>query len=420
MKKNIEIQLYFQTSIYTTTTTRTPTTVNSLIVTMKDFQPLKLKMPPNQEMTQSTYQPVFSTSQQMKKLKPHQESNVYSEYLGIDDILKKNRSDFEKLDELMQKLNETGALTKVNVFNITTSTMKIQQKTTPMPPATIKRSKNVTYIRPYEQNDHQKDSKELKVQFVLDCDLKDSMNGDLNVRKPVSTHTQTVPYYSSAPVVKKHTVNYPTIHNVFNQRIPTKYTNQNTVNVKPINYPPTKAAVNKVTTPKAKVKNVYVDPPVVAAISNAFENVYNYFEEALTTNVVDKKPREKRRAVNRRKNKIRMNDGQGRIAIRKRSTAKNRVTVTTDSPKHRYTKSYANGANQKLTTQIQVTSEYTGKEPEEVKQSNDESSDSSYSTSADDYEGDDEYEYDDEREGEDDEDEGMNEDQLGFGESDHL
>lgn len=373
-------------------TTNDASTFENLIVTIKDFYPPK--MPPSGEAIQSTNLAAFN--QKIKKPNPQ----VFSQFLGIDNILQQNRSDGEKLDEIMHKLNETGALTKVNVFNISTSTMKIRRKTTPMPLSTL-RSKNVTYIRPYEQNDHQKDSKELKVQFVLDCDLKDSMNSESNVRKPVYQQSQATQYISPVPVVKKHPIQYPNFDAVFNQRFPIKNSNQlfyyqptrvpNTVPKKP-----TKKIVNKVTTEKTRVKNVYVDPPAVAAISNAFENVYNYFEEALTTNVVQKKPREKKRAVKQKKIRA---TGQGRIPIRKRSTVSDRIAATTNKPEYRYTKSQTTGANQKLTTQIHVTSEYLGKEPEIAEKPTDSESDESDSV---DYGS--EEEYDDEREDEDEDD----------------
>lgn len=334
---------------------------------------------------------------------------IINNFSGIDQILKQNRSDDEKFNEIYDKLNKTGALTRVNVFNDSTeSSMKMQPKSTSVPTSTTMHPRNVTYVHTYEnKNDHQKDSKELKVQFVLDCDLKDSMNSDMNVRQPDQSHSQTTKYISPIPVINKQPLKYPQFDGIFNQRIPTKLPNrQYYYQTTPFSYAqskkPSKKFVirpTKPTTSKEKIKKVYVDPPAVAAISNAFENVYNYFEDALTTNVVQKVPREKKRAVKRKM--VRVN-GQGRIPIRKRSTVNDRIAATTSTiPEYRYTKSHTNEANQKLTTQIHVTSEYLGKEPEKFKKpdESEEISESEGYDSADESDGDEDYdrepEYDD-------------------------
>lgn len=300
------------------------------------------------------------------------------DFLGIEQILHQNRSDVEKVDELVNKLNRTGALSRVNIDS---NTMRIRHSSTPLPRSTTSQLRDNTNMQSYQQNDQQKDSKELKVQFVLDCDLKDSLNSNSNLNQPVMPHYQTIPYISSNPGVKKNEIRYPNYESSFNQRIPTrKQVMPYYQTTRRSYYPtkqPTKRVVKTATTPKAKVK--YVDPPAVAAISNAFENVYNYFEDALTTNVVQKIPREKKRVIARKKVRV---HGQGRNPMRKRSTAN--VLAATSTPEYRYTKAYSNGPNQKLTTQIHVTSEYVGTEPTGVVKQNENISDESESGEYDD------------------------------------
>lgn len=321
-----------------------------------------------------------------------EEYKIY-DFLGIEKILHQNQSDVEKLDELVNKLNKTGALSKVNIES---NTMQIRHSTTPLPRSTTLRFKDNINVQSYVQNDHQKDSKELKVQFVLDCDLKDYLNSNSNLNQPVIP--QTLPYtILSNPGVKKNEIRYPNYESQFNQRIPTKKKVMSYYQTTRRSYYPTKTqtkwVVKTVTTPKAKIK--YVDPPAVAAISNAFENVYNYFEDALTTNVVEKIPRDKKRILAREKVPV---HGQGRNPLRKRSTVN--VLATTSRPEYRYTKAHSNGPNQKLTTQIHVTSEYVGTEPPGgVKQNeniSDESESGEYDDDLDDAESDEEYSDEDE------------------------
>lgn len=330
------------------------------------------------ETLSSTLAPLFSFNRSSKK----PEKYKINDFLGIEKILHQNRSDVEKLDELVNKLNKTGALSKVNIES---NLMQIRHSTTALPRSTTLRSRYNTNVQAYEQNDHQKDSKELKVQFVLDCDLKDSLNTNLNLNKPVIPHSQTMQYIPSVPGNE----------NAYNQRIPArKQVISHYQTTRRPYYPTTKPTkrviVKTVTTPKAKVKNVYIDPPAVAAISNAFENVYNYFEDALTTNVVQKIPRKKERVIERKKNRV---HGQERNPIRKRSTV-NHLAIT-DRPEYRYTKAHSNGPNQKLTTQIHVTSEYVGTEPPAgIKQNeniSDELESAEYDGDLDDSESDEEY-----------------------------
>lgn len=93
-----------------------------------------------------------------------------SNMFGINSILGRNVSDLVKLNQIITKVNKTGNLSRVKVLNSANRINSGQQ------PAQLLRQqpaqKNVTYVEPYESYDKEKDSKELKVQFVLDCDLK--------------------------------------------------------------------------------------------------------------------------------------------------------------------------------------------------------------------------------------------------------
>lgn len=332
------------------------TTASELLVTINNFRPQKTTSKPN-EVTITVVNP---QNPQQKITKPH--LPIFKDLQNIKHILKQNRTDDEKIDEIVKKLNKTGSLTKINVLKVPTSNINARRKTTPLSISTTtatKKLKNATNVQSYEPNDNQKDSKELKVQFVLDCDLKDSMNSNgLNVNRPVT------PQYS-APAVKKHPVYYPNYQNSFNQRFPTKNTHSAVPNRQPtfFYYPQTTKktikVITKPTTPKPKVKNIYVDPPAISAISNAFENVYNYLEDALTEK--EKVPRRRKKTNINRKNGISSRNRQTQIS--KRSTVRNIVAKPTSAPMYRNTQATANKVNNKLTTQIHVTSEYVGKDP---------------------------------------------------------
>lgn len=338
----------------------------------------ELKSFPN-ETPLSILAPIFSWNQ---KSKMSEEYRVHN-YLGIQKSLHQNRSDVEKLDELVNRLNKTGVLSKANIQS---NTMQIQHLTTPLPRSTRLRFRDNMDIQSYKLNDHQ--NKELKVQFVLDCDLKDFLNGNSNLNQPAISQLQTLPHITSNAGVKKNEIQYSNYETVFNQRIPIRKQVMPYYQTTRPSYYPTKKFVKTVTTPKVKIK--YVDPPAVAAISNAFENVYNYFEDALTTNVEQKSHREKKRVVARKEVRV---HAQSRNRIRKRSTVN--VMATTTRPGYRYTKAHSNGPNQKLTTQIHVTSEYFGTEPTGgVKQNeiiSDESESGEYDDDLNDTESDEEY-----------------------------
>lgn len=302
-------------------------------------------------------------------------------FLGIETILQQPSSDEQKLDQIIKKLNKTGSLSRVNVFNSTSENLTYRQKATSSSQS-VSRIINPTVEHEQQQHDHQKDSKELKVQFVLDCGLKDM--DSTSVKKLLPTSSSSFVSLKKVPIQNP---SYPS--SVFNQRITTKnptrltYTQQGNVY-----FIPTKQPVKVATTSKPRIKNVYVDPPLVGEISDTFENVYNYFENAMTTKV-KVKPRNK----NIKKRPI------------KRSTVGNSITPPTFAPYHQYTPSYGAENGQKLTTNIQVTSEYVGRDPV-TKKPLEGQADTSYesaSYSDDSESSDDDYE-DDNRDNDDDED----------------
>lgn len=302
-------------------------------------------------MSANNYSPISidhnqSNAQALNSLPSNLTFNQFSEnqqpaihqFLGVEQILKKNNSDATKLEQIIQKLNKTGVLNEVNIFNVSAITA-FQQKTTAKP------------LTPqiYRTQTNQKDAKELKVQFVLDCDLKDAMNNKINPNT-VSPMNYQQP--------QKQLVRYPNPNygSAFNQRIPVVASNQLVARPPKIYYAmPTKPAINiqRITTPKTKVKTVYVDPPGIAAVSNVLDGVYSYFEDTFTTSVVKKDPLSTKSTFKSNKH---------RNQIRKRSTNSDRILYSTKSPISEYTKSH-NDKNQKLTTQIHVTSEFVGQDP---------------------------------------------------------
>ncbi|XP_031627143.1 uncharacterized protein LOC116343295 isoform X2 [Contarinia nasturtii] len=297
-----------------TTTKRPSPTPADLLVTIKDFHQPQQSYKNFNLNVQSTPLPVFNPQTIKQSITPAKQSKRpqrVENFLGIGNILQQQHSsDVQKLDQIIDKLNRTGSLARVNV-----------QNPTRYGPTTKLTLPNV---------DQQKDSKELKVQFVLDCGLKDMAETTLN--SPQSVYQKKVP------------IQYPSYSSsVFNQRVPTKVPSQKGV----VYYiPPTKSVKVTTTTAKPRIKNVYVDPPLVSEISDTFENVYNYFENALTTKV-----------------KVRPSEKKAKKRPIKRSTVGYRITAPTTPPNYRYTQGHGGQNGQKLTTKIHVTSEYVGKEP---------------------------------------------------------
>lgn len=310
-------------NVYTTTTQR-PSTRGNLLVTIKDFQPQSYKI-----SSRNTHVPVFNEQTVKQSKRPQRLNN----FLGIENILQQNNSDTSKIDEIIRKLNQTGSLTRVNVFN--TSSRSAVRKSTNFPGVMQSR---ISYPNvEHDLSDHQKDSKELKVQFVLDCGLKDMAS---TLKKPLPTSQ----YQSPLSPLKK--LQYPTYPNAaFNQRVTTKSPTRLTyVKNGIVYYVPNKQSV-KVTTTTEKPRIVYVDPPIVGEISDTFENVYNYFENAMTTKV-RAKSRDRKTARKR---------------PMKRSTVHHSITPPTNSPNYQHKQNIRKG--EKLSTKIHVTSEYIGKDP---------------------------------------------------------
>lgn len=441
--------------------------------------------------------PIINPPAKKHVLEPEYVNNLFR----IENILRRNSSDWEKLDELINQVNKTGNLAKVNVLN---ATSRIDNDIDLLESSASASEQKFTYMQPHETNlnhlkisyeapkDNIADAKDLKVQFVLDCDTKDGTslsqtpfnlpNGIrpsvqyppameqsvFNIQRVSTTRPSLIKYtqpnqvyhvptkapqkYSNtirsttshyyptrkkvppkratsqpntnptkAPLKPSNQIHYPTkapspvrssapanavyyyptddppnfssnaqsnaqlnaqsnaqLNTLSNAQLNTlsnAQSNAQAVYYFPTEFPirPTTVKANitktiKTSTKKPSVKNVYVDPPMVAAISDTFENVYTYFEDALTTKVrvTDKKnDRQPPKSFMRKRGKKR--------PIMKRSTVVHSRPVTemsspivyasTEANRQRYTQSYATQNGQKLTTNIQVTSEYVGKEP---------------------------------------------------------
>lgn len=280
-------------------------------------------------------------------------------------ILNKNQTNFNKLDELVMQMNSTGSLTQINWINVNEKGEKMAEST-PAPHLPI-----------IDKVYRDKDSKELKVQFVLDCDLKDSLQRQKGIslnpqvtrpvtRKPIQQLVQ------SPPRVQSQVIYYPVAP-------ASNYQDSYQSPLKPIKFRPfqvpqtsfnsvtkSKPKPSKATTPKTNIKNVYVDPPAIASISNTFDNIYSYFEDVFTTKV--KVPRKQAKANHPSQIPVVSSNVMGgklprHRPIVKRSTVSNsRVRPSTISPISRSTKFHSNDV-QRLTTQIHVTSQYVGKNP---------------------------------------------------------
>lgn len=368
---------------------------SEIYVTIPNFRPSTTSRRPNEKTTPSVAN--------LPKL---------PDFIGIATILNQNESDFDKIGKIVKKLNVTGGVTQINVINVSSNNQtKTHRKTTNA--ASAMGRKNATYVHPSTKHDSAKDSKELKVQFVLDCDLKDALNRDEGTLAPVirrPTPNYNYIQYQRPPVtLRPLQLYYPNyMQNAFNQQIPMKKVRVTTrrphytYQYRPApQMRPVKTLTKAPTKPKTKVKNVYVDPPGVAALSNAFEGAYDFFENALIDTV--KKPlKQKPQIISPAPitNKIAQKVRRRRPPIVKRSTE--RVVKNykpTPAPV------YANTEKQKLTTQIHVTSEYVGKEPIVVKKGED-TSEQYGDGDDDDKDDDDDYEDDYDDDDEDDEDDG--------------
>lgn len=398
--------------------------------------------------------PIISPPPKKQVLHSNYANNLFS------DILWRNNSDWKKLDGIVTKENEMGSMTKVNVPTVTrrmdddvdlleSYVSASEQKFTYLPPQNPKRMRV-----PHENQNvnGEPDAKDLKVQFVLDCDYDDvtpspnmnrfpsakphyipsnvmeyspdSPQSVFNIHLISSTRapsfiqiqssgyqTQTPQKYTytarpTAPTpqrIKHPTKRKPTYHPTEASveatstksgavyYFPEEFDVTPPTTVKSFTVPPATKRPLKTITKKTPIKNIYVDPPMVAAISDTFERFYTFFENALTTKV---RVKDKEKGGQRSKSPRRKR-GKKR-PIRKRSTKVNRLPVTdmtvpifyasTVHPNYRYTQSNAGQKGQKLTTNIQVTSEYVGKEPSTDRPNHhDSNGGSDYSSSSSDY-----------------------------------
>lgn len=225
--------------------------------------------------------------------------------------------------------------------------------------------------------------KQMKMQFILDCALLQERlkNQDPAVLKALlSTPTPPLRTTSSRNTLK--TVTTPKPPSKKQQTPP----------------PPVKKA-NK---PKVQVENVEEYPGPISEISDVFENIYNYLEEAFTTKVVESTPTRKNNKqpssavfqfnqytapptvttrklgdgtpIRHRRRRVPIRPGQIRrpaVAFKKPNVVQFRPKRTTFPPSSRITKRQivnngvgtANHKKNSLTTQIHVTSEYTGPDP---------------------------------------------------------
>lgn len=327
----------------------------------------------------STKSPIVSFAPETSTQRP---SNVpiLKDIHTIVDILKQNKSEENKVREIVEKLNLKRNLTRINIIH---TKRNVTNHYGPTFPKVIDRKNYTIDLNTDDSINAHKGSKELKVQFVLDCDLKNALNKDktgLNANRPQilpetysyvaddddSAQYQKKPYYYSAQTALK-TQRKPTFTAYTTRRPQSRPRPQQT-----IARPTTKAPKIK-TKQKQKQKIKYVDPPGISALSSTFENVYNFFEEAFTDNVVLKKPpinKVKNSAPNRKRKNNRNNRRQGTkngnrkpvTRPQRRKPIVKRSTAPTLAPGSRSTQPAENKQKQHLTTKIHVTSEYVAPE----------------------------------------------------------
>lgn len=245
-----------------------------------------------------------------------------------------------------------------------------------MPPRTLTRS-GTTPIPP--------DSKQMNMQFVLDCNIEDP---NRNSRRPLKQPIMRYPAYGNGAAL------YPTYTK------PPR-TAQITHNIKHHENPIEQNAEKSHKKQKGeKPKIKYVDPPIVEKVSTVLEKVYNYFEDALTDKVIVKQPRStKSHKKSKRKKQKHQHQGHGNghgnghnqmhqhghnqmhehghnhehgmdHGYRgdqkfKRSTIGYQYVLATSAPYGLYTQSYHKVP--KITTQVQVTADLDGQRPTSVK-----------------------------------------------------
>lgn len=306
------------------------------------------------------------------KLKTDEKSHAKSSVRDLNriiSILNKNQTDLNKIDELVMEMNSTGSLTQINLINVNEKETDVEQSTI------------APHASGVESVYRDKDSKELKVQFVLDCDLKDALGKDKVAFGRPSTARPTTKKPFAAPAarpavrpaqVKPQVIYYPAPPTSYYQNpyqnflLPSPYRPNHLPAVSVVSV--TKRKPVKATTAKSIVKNVYVDPPAIASISNTLDNVYSYFEDVFTTKV--KVPSKSKRVSKVRIPVAPSRPISGKLPrhrpIVKRSTVSNsRARPSTITPITRSTRfnEIDNKVHQHLTTRIHVSSEYVGKDP---------------------------------------------------------
>lgn len=331
-------------------------------------------------IVQSTKSPEVNFAyEKLIKQRPQNVPIIQNPY-SIINILKQNTTEDEKMSQIMQTLKVNGSSTPFAV-GLKKNTQNAVKKGTPvMKNAGSSSVRNTTSGKIQQTKGHpnasvlsddqsSKDSKELKVQFVLDCDLKDSLekghyhsNGihipQTHVKKSTAWPRPTIPYRKTGYLSPYQATKKPNHKYAYGGGYAGSVFFGNPVK-------PQKVQKQR----KKKVEEVYeyVDPPIITTIKDTFASIYSFFEEALTTNYVsneeesEEKPakaRKKKRKTVRRKNL----KGKKRRPIVKRSTVRRGPTST---PDRRFTQPYDVTQKQKLTTQIHVTSEYT--EPDPIK-----------------------------------------------------
>lgn len=248
-------------------------------------------------------------------------------------------------------------------------------------------------------------SKQLQLQFVLDCKMIDpKTKQEITAERAPNTADTTS---TLKPYANHHNVKGESNENFGTTPMPrtTKQLSRTTTpwykNPIIIQSIMQTQTPHTTTTEKLKVKNVYVDPPGISEIGNAFEGFYDFFEDTFTE---EEKDKNKRRPVKKStRDKITIPTGSPVSIIRRpiptvpmpyvstqktvqmpnrqpitysniRYPVNNRYKRTTLYPNRKIVPQYVsvvdpqyaddpNDPNNFLTTKIHVTSQYGGPKP---------------------------------------------------------
>ncbi|XP_037028544.1 uncharacterized protein LOC119068842 [Bradysia coprophila] len=214
--------------------------------------------------------------------------------------------------------------------------------------------------------------KQLQLQFLLDCNLLDPLT---KTKIPLGTNPvgddfffTPMPYTNQnpqfAPVnVKQIPFNpfnpqtyLPSFPNLFTTTPPpitavilTDSTTQTTQQPVYVSVQPTQNSHRRKN--KKKVKNVYVDLPIVSEVGNMLDKVYNFMEESLVTKVVKKtetQPARRGQATNTQQTSHNQNHNQNQVPQIVQVIPSNQIVAVSaidgssdeDYPHHRYTTPY--------------------------------------------------------------------------------